>query len=191
MKNLLFCFTALIFFAFVACEPASDTKENAPDYAAFERNVDILESFLQAHCDEDLALMRTMLSDTMRWHGAAWNDNQWLGKNEFLAAIEGYHNGFENIQYHSGIVMQDTTVNGFWSGSVYPQDMAQNGANNIRQYGHWTATHSETGTDIGVKWFALGTLNEEGKIVAWNEYFDVNGIAAQIEAATATEQEEQ
>jgi limonene-1,2-epoxide hydrolase len=49
-------------------------------------------------------------------------------------------------------------------------------------YGTWTATHTESGKEIGVKFFNLSSVNEDGKIVQSSDYFDVNGLAAQIAA---------
>ena len=78
--------------------------------------------------------------------------------------------------------MPDSTVNGFWSGSVFPEQNANSDPNVIRVYGTWTAIHSESGKEIGVKYFNLTTINEDGKIVQSSEYFDVNGLAVQINA---------
>ena len=69
-----------------------------------------------------------------------------------------------------------------WSGSVFPKENASSAPNAIRQYGTWTATHTESGKEVGVKWFALGFINNDGNIVRWSEYFDVNGLAVQIAA---------
>ena len=187
MKNLLVSFAALTLLVFVACEPAAvieesaETAENvAPDYAQFDKNVNVLRSFLKAHCDENLDLQKQLLSDTMQWSPAAYNGNEWLGKDDLVAALAGYHTDFENIQYQEGIVLVDTVANGMWSGSVFPETQATSIPVNVRQYGTWTAKHTASGKEIGVKWFALGNVNDAGKIVSWSEYFDVNGIAAQL-----------
>lgn len=181
MKNLRLFFAALTLLAIVACQPVAEVEEiETPDYAGFEKNLDVLRSFLQAHCDENLDLIKDILADTMQYSPAAYNDNQWLGKDDLVAVLEAYHRDFENIKYYEGIVLADTTANGMWSGSVFPEDFAESGGNNVRQYGTWTATHSASGKEIGVKWFALGNVNDAGKIVSWSEYFDVNGIAQQL-----------
>ena len=73
-----------------------------------------------------------------------------------------------------------------WSGSVFPKDQATSTPDAIRVYGTWTATHTASGKEIGVKYFALVFFNDDGKIVQWSDYFDVNGLAVQI----AEEEEE-
>ena len=78
--------------------------------------------------------------------------------------------------------MPDSTVGGFWSGSVFPKESANASSNVIRTYGTWNATHTESGKEIGVKFFSLSSVNDEGLIVQTSEYFDVNGLAAQIAA---------
>lgn len=76
--------------------------------------------------------------------------------------------------------MPDSTVGGFWSGSVFPKETADTSTNVIRTYGTWTATHSESGKEIGVKFFSLVSVNDEDKIVQTSDYWDVNGLAAQL-----------
>ena len=184
MKHTFTYLFAFLLLGFLGCQSAADVEETpAPDYALFNKNVEILKSLLKAHCDEDLAAIDNLLADTMRWSPPTYVANEWLGKKEFLETIQGYHNDFEDITYYEGIVQPDTTMNGWWSGSIFPQDLAYSVPNNVRIYGVWTSTHSESGAEIALKWFALGNVNVDGKIVSWNEFFDVNGIAAQIAAA--------
>jgi hypothetical protein len=183
MKNQLFCLIGLVLLIFIACQPPAAVEEKeSPDYAAFDKKVEILRSFLKAHCDENLAAQSEMLADTLKWSPPYYNGSEWLGKEEYIAALKNYHDGFENIKFDEGIVLADTTVNGMWSGSVFPEATATSDPVTIRIYGIWTATHSESGKDIGVKWFGLGSVNEAGEIHQFNEYFDVHGIAAQIAA---------
>ena len=153
-----------------------------PNHAEFEKKVATIKAFYQAHSDEDFDKMEAMIADSLKWSPPNYNGNEWLGKEEWLAAIKGYQDNFENIQYHSGIVMPDTLANGFWSGSAHPEGMATSGSDVIRVYGTWSATHSESGKDIGVKFFCLMTLNEANQVVQASEYFDVNGLAVQIAA---------
>lgn len=189
MKTKLFGLIVFAALALFGCkendqktEMAVDESSEAPDYAGFDKKVAIIRSFYQAHCDEDLDAQMSMISDTLKWSPPDYNGNKWLGKEDYLTSLKGYHDGFENIKYTEGIVMPDSTVNGFWSGSVYPKENANTDPNMIRVYGTWTATHTESGKKIGVKWFSLATVNEDGKIVQASDYFDVNGLAAQIAA---------
>ena len=154
----------------------------APDYAAFDKKVATIRAFYKAHEDEDLEAQRAMLADTMQWSPPAYNGNQWLGKTELLEALKGYHDNFDNIQWHEGIILPDTTAGAYWSGSVFPEATATNTSTNIRIYGTWTATHTESGKEIGVKFYSLMVFNEEGVIVQGSDYFDVHGLQAQLMA---------
>lgn len=188
MKKQLISLIVLALFVLVACkesatqEQSETAEQSAPDYAAFNKKVAVIRAFFKAHGDEDLAAQSALLADTMKWSPPAYNGNKWLGKEDLVAALKGYHEGFDNIKYHEGIVMPDSTVNGYWSGSVFPQANANASANVIRVYGTWSATHTESGKTIGVKFFNLSTVNEDGKIAQSSDYFDVNGLAAQIAA---------
>ena len=176
----------LAVFTLLGCKEQSQepeaTMEEAemPDYEAYAKKVAVIEAFYQAHCDEDLAAQDAMIAEDFKWSPPDYNGNQWLGKEEFMAAIKGYHDGFENIKYTEGIVMPDSTVGGFWSGSVFPKETANISSNVIRTYGTWTATHTESGKEIGVKFFSLASVNDEGKLVQSSDYWDVNGLAAQL-----------
>ncbi|MGI9547141.1 MAG: nuclear transport factor 2 family protein [Flavobacteriaceae bacterium] len=189
MKTKIFTLMMLGVFALFGCKEqapeaamAQEEEAEAPDYEAYDKKVAVIKAFYQAHCDEDFEAQKGMIADDFKWSPPSWNGNQWLGKEEFLTAIKGYHDGFENIKYTSGVTLPDSTVNGYWSGSVFPKGMANTSANIIRIYGTWSATHTESGKEIGVKYFNLATVNDDGKIAQSSEYWDVNGLAAQIAA---------
>ena len=190
MKTKLFALTMLAAMTLFGCKEQTRQSEmaeaadeaDAPDYGAFDSKVAVIEAFYQAHCDEDLAAQDAIISDEFRWSPPAWNGNQWLGKEEYMAALKSYHDNYENIKYSAGIVMPDSTVGGYWAGSVFPKETANASTDVIRTYGTWTAIHSESGKEIGVKFFSLAYVSDEGKIVQSSEYFDVNGLAVQIAA---------
>lgn len=187
MKTKLFGMAMMAVMVLFGCKEQADPEpevsmeeKDAPDYAAFDGRVAKIRSFYQAHGAEDLEAQGAMLSDTMQWSPPDYNGNQWLGKEELMAALKNYHDNFDNIRWNEGIVLRDSTVNGYWSGSVYPEEFANSSGDNVRVYGTWTATHTESGKEIGVKFFSLIGFNEDGLIISASDYFDVNGLAAQI-----------
>ena len=191
MKNQLFSIITLALLTLVACkQPAVVEEVESPDYAAFDKNVDVLRAFIKAHSDEDLNAQLDLLSDTLKWSPASYNGNKMLGKTDYAAVLKNIHDDYESIKYTEGIMLGDSLVNGMWSGSVFPKQTATQVPNTIRMYGTWTATHTASGKDVGVKWFALGFLNDDGKIVQISEYYDAHGLAAQIAAQTEEEGEE-
>jgi hypothetical protein len=181
MKNQLISLITLALLTLVACkQPAAVEESESPDYAAFDKKVEAILSLYQAHSDEDFEAISAMVSDTMKWNPPYYNGNTLLGKEEFLASSKGYQDAFENLKYTAGIVTPDSIINGFWSGSVFPKETANNNPNTIRVYGTWTATHTESGKDIGVKWYSLVTINKDGKVVNVSDYWDYHGLAAQL-----------
>ncbi len=157
-------------------ETTDTNEESALDHAAFDKKVETIRAFFQAHCDENLEAQSAMLADSVLWSPPSYNGNKWLGKEEFLAAIKGYHDGFDNIRYQEGVVTADSIVGGFYSGSHYPKETATKSPNVIRVYGTWTATHAESGQEVGVKFFNLTSFNEDGKIATMSDYFDLSSL---------------
>jgi ketosteroid isomerase-like protein len=190
MKTKLFGIAMLALFTIFSCKEkaheAHDTEEavevSAPDYAAFDKKVAVIRALYQAHMDEDIEAMKAMVSDTVQWSPPNHSGNEWLDKEAFFTAIKGYHDGFENIKFTEGIELPDRTVNAYWSGSVFTKETATIEPDVIRVYGTWTAIHTESGKDIVLKFFALISVDDDGKVSQASEYFDLNGLAVQIAA---------
>ena len=193
MKNYFVSIIALALLVTVACkettkEESEDVVEveememEAPDYAAFDKKIAVLRAFIQAHEAEDLEKQKSLISDTMKWSPPMYNGNEWLSKDDYVTALKSYHDDYDNISYTEGIVLADSTVTGVYAGSVFPQSTASSDPSAIRLYGTWTATHTATQKEIGVKWYAIGWVDDSGQISMLTDYWDVHGLAAQIEA---------
>ncbi|WP_297761155.1 nuclear transport factor 2 family protein [uncultured Muriicola sp.] len=183
MKNLVICLGAVALLAFTSCKQEAPMEQTeTPDYASFNEKVAVIKSFYQAHHDENIDAISGLLADTLKWSPPQYTGNQWMGKEDLIGALKDYHAAFDNISFAEGIVMPDSTVNGYWSGSVFPEGTASSSPNNIRVYGTWTAIHTETGKSTGVKFYSIVMVNADGKIAQASDYFDVNGLAVQIAA---------
>jgi ketosteroid isomerase-like protein len=193
MKKLILSLLAIALISFYSCKEsataesaeAEETVEmeeaaEAPDYEMFNSRVEIIRAFYQAHMDEDLEAISNLLADSIKVSPPNYNGNQVVGKNDFLAVLKDYHDNFDNIKFDEGIKMGDIDEAGFWSGSVYPAESASVSAEAIRAYGTWTATHTESGKGIGVKYYSISWINDDGKIAQYTAYYDVNGIASQL-----------
>lgn len=193
MKKLIFSLLALALISFYSCKestPAESTEAEesvemaeaavAPDYDLFNSRVETIRAFYKAHMNEDLEAISNILADTIKVSPPNYNGNQVVGKDEFLAVLKDYHDNFDNIKFKEGIKIGDVEEGGFWSGSVYPAESASVSAAAIRVYGTWTATHTESGKDIGVKYYSIAWVNDDGKLATYTAYYDVNGIAAQL-----------
>ena len=193
MKKLILSLLAIALISFYSCKEsttadsaeAEETVEmeevaEAPDYDMFNSRVEIIRAFYQAHMDEDLEAISNMLADSIKVSPPNYNGNQVVGKDDFLAVLKDYHDNFDNIKFDEGIKMGDINEAGFWSGSVYPAESASVSAEAIRAYGTWTATHTESGKEIGVKYYSISWINDDGKLAQYTAYYDVNGIATQL-----------
>ena len=192
MKNQLLIFV-LALLTITACKQAESNQEDATkeveveevvDYTeTFNKRVAILKAYLQAHCDEDIEAQKAILSDTLKWSPPNHTEGEWLGKDDLVGALQGYHADYENITYTEGIVLPNNTGPGFFSGNQYSSDGTVNsGANAFRSYGTWQATHVATGKSIKVKWFGVSSFNEDNKIVMTTEYWDLGGLIAQVQS---------
>ena len=89
MKNQLISLIALALLTLVACkQPAVVEESESPDYAAFDKQVEILRSFIQAHCDEDLDAQINLLADTLKWSPPEYNGNKQLGRMILLQLLK-------------------------------------------------------------------------------------------------------
>ncbi len=189
MKNQLLIFV-LALLTFTACKQAETNQENTTveeevvveDHTAtFNDRLAILKAYLQAHCDEDIEAQKAILSDTLKWSPPNHTEGDWLGKEDLVNVLQGYHSDFQDISYTAGIVLPNNTGSGFFSGNQYSADGTVNtGANAFRSYGTWQATHVETGKTIKVKWFNVSSFNDDNKIVMSTDYWDVGGMVAQL-----------
>ena len=97
-------------------------------------------------------------------------------------AIQWYYNNFNDVIFHEGIGLTREKSNGFFGGSVYPQN---DNPNVVAVYGTWTPTHIETGKKIFNKYHTVLEFNEAGKIVYASDFWDVSGIQVQLEGTPA------
>ncbi len=157
-------------------DPISMESQLKSANAAFEENIAAIRAFYRAHCDEDLAALSDILSDTLRWSPPYYNNNQWLVKEDLLSALKAYHDAYDDIRFEEGMVLPHTTAGAYWSGSVFPEGNPTIHPNVIRTYGTWKATHKASGKEVGTKFYSNSTLNEEGRIVDYSDYFDLSSL---------------
>jgi hypothetical protein len=193
MKKLFLSLIAIALLSFYACKESTNSESTmaeesveieeaveAPDYDLFNSRTETMRAFFKAHENEDIEAIRNLLADTLKVSPPNYNGNQMVGKDEFIASLQNYHDNFENINFTEGITLGDIQEGGWWSGSVYPKESASVSADAIRIYGTWKATHSESGKEIGIKFYSIAWMNNDGKLAQYSSYFDVNGIAAQL-----------
>jgi len=177
MRNQLLSLFVFSLLLLVSCKEADKTDATpAPDYAAFDKSVAVIQAFFKAHCAEDMNAVANLLSDTLKYSPPYYNENKWLGKTELLAALQAYQDNYENITYTEGLVRPDTTAGSYYAGSVFPKETASDKPVNIRCYGTWTGIESKSKQQVGIKFYSLASVNADGKIVTYSDYFDINSL---------------
>ena len=159
---------------------AHHENESQKKQEIFDRNVATTKAWMQGMADEDLDAQMDLKADDVQWNLAQYNGNVLIGKKEIKEAFKNFHDTFKDVVFHEGVGLTREKSNGFFGGSVYPQN---DNPNVIAAYGTWMPIHRETGKQVFNKWHGVLEFNEEGKIIYLSDFFDVNGIQVQLEAA--------
>ena len=156
--------------------------------ATFQQNVENFMEFTKRFGNEDIEGVMDMFADSALWSPPEYNSYEWMPKDSLMGAMSNYMNNFDELTFTPGINLTGgNVVDGFWGGSRYRSDGAENTSslssaspNNIRVYGTWSSVHSETGKQTYSKWYAIINFNERGKIIRFNDWFNVDGLEVQI-----------
>ena len=159
---------------------AHNENESQKKQEIFDRNVATTKAWMQGMTDEDLDAQMDLMADDIQWNPAQYNGNVLVNKEGTGEALKWYHDNFNDVIFHEGIGLTREKSNGFFGGSVYPQN---DNPNVIAVYGTWMPIQVETGKQVFNKWHAVMEFNDAGKIVYASEFFDFNGIQVQLEAA--------
>tara|TARA_B100000886_G_scaffold273054_1_gene196987 strand:- start:190 stop:687 length:498 start_codon:yes stop_codon:yes gene_type:complete len=142
-----------------------DTSAFDAGMAKFERNKAIADKSFNLFIARDLDGMMDMHSEDLIWSPASTNDT--LSKAAFREGMAGWMSEFDaftfvNRQYYPGV----------------GEDFIPDGS--VRTYGTWIGTH-KSGKQTTTKYYSVTQFNDEGKITADLEYFDLGGVFDQLE----------
>ena len=169
MKNLIYIITFIALF--LSCDqPAPANLDYDKGIAMFEKNKATANESFNLFIAKDLDGMMDMHSEDLIWSPASTTDS--LSKDEFRAGMKEWMAEFDfkfvDRQFYPGV----------------DEDFVPNGS--VRTYGTWLGTH-KSGKETVTKYYSVLEFNEEGKITADLEYFDVGGVFDQLEE-TQTEE---
>ena len=157
---------SLIIVVLASCSKQTcDTSAFDAGMAKFERNKAIADKTFNFFIAKDLDGMMDMHSEDLIWSPASTNDT--LSKAAFREGMAGWMSEFEafrfeNRQYYPGV----------------DEDFIPDGS--VRTYGTFYGTH-KSGKQTTTKYYSVTQFNEEGKITADLEYFDLGGVFDQLE----------
>ena len=157
---------------------AHHENESQKKQEIFARNVATTKAWMQYMADEDLDALMDLKADDVQWKPAQYG-NVLIGKKEIKEAFKNFHDTFKDVVFHEGVGLTREKSNGFFGGSVYPQN---DNPNVIAAYGTWMPIHRETGKQVFNKWHGILEFNEAGKITSVNEFWNPGGIQVQLEA---------
>ena len=163
---------------------AHSKNESQKKQEIFDRNVATTRAWLQGWIEEDLDAQMDLKADDVQWNLAQYNGNVLIGKKEIKEAFKNFHDTFKDVVFHEGVGLTREKSNGFFGGSVYPQN---DNPNVIAAYGTWMPIHRETGKQVFNKWHGVLEFNEAGKITSINEFWDASGIQVQLDTPQSDE----
>ena len=160
-KILLLTLTMFI----VACQSNGTVSEE--DSQTFEKNVQtIKDTWIQGYEQENFDQVVSLMADSIQWHAPAGGA---IGIESLKRSVQYWLDNFEDISFTEGEGLPDTDT-GFWGGNTYPASEAMAGPNNVRMYGTWRMTNSNTGKSASVKSYVVLSFNEDGKVHSATEY---------------------
>ena len=161
---------------------AHHENESQKKQEIFDRNVATIKAVFQGFIDNDLDAQMDLYADDVKLSLAQYNGNVLIDKEGIREIFKFFHDSFKDIIFHEGMGLTREKSNGFFGGSVYPQN---DNPNVVAVYGTWTPTHIETGKKIFNKYHTVLEFNEAGKIVYASDFWDVSGIQVQLEGTSA------
>ena len=161
---------------------AHHENESQKKQEIFDRNVATIKAVFQGFIDNDLDAQMDLYADDVKLSLAQYNGNVLIDKEGIRETFKFFHDSFKDIIFHEGMGLTREKSNGFFGGSVYPQN---DNPNVVAVYGTWTPTHIETGKKIFNKYHTVLEFNEAGKIVYASDFWDVSGIQVQLEGTSA------
>ena len=101
---------------------AHNENESQKKQEIFDRNVATTKAWIQCFADKDLDTLMDLMADDVQYHPAQYNGNVLVNKEGTREVIQWYYDNFRDIVFHEGIGLTREKSNGFFGGSVYPQN---------------------------------------------------------------------
>ena len=171
MKKL----TLLLIILITSCEAPSSGVTEA-DSSTFQNNVQTLkDGFIAGYENMDFDKVISIFADSIKYYPSGVDAKMIEGIDLMKENISFYMANFENASFTEGAGLPGTNV-GFWGGNTYPIAEAMSGPNNVRMYGAWNITNSNTGKSANFKQYCVWSFNEDGKVHTVTEYLDLGGL---------------
>jgi hypothetical protein len=169
-KSILLILAVLI----LSCNQPTESLDSTQNKERFNKNVkSFKKTFVAGFKTEDPDLMMSLFADSLKWNNPEAVSGVFKTKQDLSEAIDFYIKEFDDITFLNDV---------YFGGSYYSsEDQSSDSPNAVRIFGDWNTVHASTNTNIAHKWMAIIWFNEEGKVHQFIDYFDVSGLALQIE----------
>jgi hypothetical protein len=169
-KSILFALAVLA----LSCNQPAESLDTSKNKELFNKNVDSFKKkFVAGFKSEDQGLMMSLFADSLKWNNPEAVSGVYKSKQDLSKAIDFYLEEFDDITFLNDV---------YFGGSHYSsENEASDSPNAVRIFGDWNTVHTSTNTNISHKWMAIIWFNEDGEVHQFIDYFDVSGLALQIE----------
>ena len=175
MKNII---TIIVAILFMSCNNTAtiinDSGVSEEQKAIFERNVNTFKNgIVKGFKEENVGVSMEMFADSLKWN----NPEGILGGEpksyqDLKDVLTFYMENFDNITFKDDV---------YFGGSLYSSNELSDSPNAVRVFGNWNTVHTESQAKIEHKWMGILWFNEDGKVYQFSDFFDVSGLALQIE----------
>jgi len=191
MKKLI-TILAMVGLVFTSCvnidnkEPSPPVPPAAPsdeDRRAFREQIRTHNTFRKAFKEENIEMLMGTMADSLKWSPAWYNGNKLLGYDDLKVQIQQYFDQFDDVTFTEGEGLLNPNAPAYWAGSHFSsgENMATTSPVQMRIYGTWSGTHTESGAKVFNKYYGLFGFNSDGKIAGISDWMDISGMQAQIE----------
>jgi hypothetical protein len=174
MKNIIIIIAAILF---VSCNNATkivnDSGVTEEQEAVFERNVNAFKNgIVKGFKEENVDISMDMFADSLKWNNPEARLGESKSYQDLKDVLTFYIENFDDITFKDDV---------YFGGSLYSSNKPSDSPNAVRVFGNWNTVHTESQAKIEHKWMAILWFNEDGKAYRFSDFFDVSGLALQIE----------
>lgn len=163
MKKIIF-YSAIVCISLVAC---NDNKEADTNLDRFKKDVVIAKQFFEAISAKDSVKEASLLSEDLKWNGPAVGQDS-LSKDVLMKGDKAF------MQAHNEIKFADA--------EYYPSldSVTYKITEGVRVYGTINSKFASSGKNSKVKYYAILTINDSGKINELTEYYNTEDLSKEF-----------
>lgn len=177
MKNIIIIIAVTLFVSCIndsGTTIINDSGVTEEQEAIFERNVNAFKNgIVKGFKEENIDISMDMFADSLKWNNPeAILGGESKSYQDLKGVLTFYMENFDDITFKDDV---------YFGGSLYSSNEPSDSPDAVRVFGNWNTVHTESQAKIEHKWMAILWFNEDGKAYQFSDFFDVSGLALQIE----------